>query len=33
LLFQSWPVFAGALLVLVIGNVISSGIRPSGRNQ
>jgi hypothetical protein len=32
LLFQSWPVFVGALVVLVIGNLISGGIRPKGRN-
>jgi hypothetical protein len=31
LLFQSWPVLVGALVVLVIGNLISGGIRRKGR--
>lgn len=27
---QSWPVFFGALIVLLIGNLIGGGIRPTG---
>jgi hypothetical protein len=33
LILHSWPIFVIALVVLVIANVLSGGIRPSGRNR
>ena len=31
LLFRSWLLFFFALVTLIIGNLLSGGIRPSGR--
>lgn len=32
LVIQSWPIFFAALVVLLIGNVVNGGIRPSRRH-
>jgi hypothetical protein len=33
LLIQSWPIFIAALIVLVVGNVLSGEIRPRSKNR
>jgi hypothetical protein len=33
LLIQSWPIFIVALIVLVVGNVLSGEIRPRSKNR